>query len=119
MQKYKRLLDKVTNKIDKWHDGKKNGEQFVKDDDFIEVERSPTHFSSTSDEDGVDNEEIQAFEYKSIMDSPMGMKMKFKTATSDQVSPSLRLRPPPDFKLNIMDTVAKKKTDNYDYDQEI
>jgi len=53
------------------------------------------------------------------MDSPMGMKMKFKTATSDQVSPSLRLRPPPDFKLNIMDTVAKKKTDNYDYDQEI
>ena len=93
MQKYKRLLDKVTNKIDKWHDAKKDGEQFEKDDEFIEVERSPTHFSSISDEGGVDNDEIEAFEYKSIMDSPMGMKMQFKTATSDQLTPNLRMRP--------------------------
>lgn len=55
MVKYKRLLDKVSRKIDQWHDEKKNQnkEKFIKDDDYIEADGSPTHFSSSDDEGGL------------------------------------------------------------------
>lgn len=66
MQNYKRLLDKVTKKIDKWHDEKdgRDLEKFEKDSEYIEVEGSPAHFSS-SDDGSVE-------EGKNLFDSPGG-----------------------------------------------
>ena len=47
------VLHYPSRKIEKWHENKikANGEQFERDDDFIETEKSPTNFSS-SDEGG-------------------------------------------------------------------
>lgn len=57
MEEYKRLLDRVTDKIDIWHQSvidRKKG-RFQRDEDFIEIEASPTKFhsncSSSSDDD--------------------------------------------------------------------
>jgi hypothetical protein len=57
MEEYKRLLDRVTDKIDVWHQSiidRKKG-KFERDEDFIEIEASPTKFhsncSSSSDDD--------------------------------------------------------------------
>ena len=104
MQKYKRLLDKVTKKIDKWHDEKdgRNIEKFEKDSDYIEAERSPGNFSS-SDEGGLE-------EGKNQFESPGGnIKAQFRTAASEHGSPAnLRIKPSSGFKLSIMDTVPVK-----------
>ena len=110
MQNYKRLvwfdmnltlqLDKVTQKIEKWHENKikANGEQFERDDDFIETEKSPTNFSS-SDEGG--GEEFQTYE-----NSPM--QRKYKTAVSEQTSPNLRqVKAQGTFKLSLFDAAAQ------------
>lgn len=57
MTEYKRLLDRVTNKIDIWHKSiteKKKG-KFKHDEDFIDLQPSPTKFhskcSSSSDDE--------------------------------------------------------------------
>jgi hypothetical protein len=44
-------LDKVTKKIDGWHAEKcdKGDEPFERDDEFVEVDGSPTHFSSSDE----------------------------------------------------------------------
>jgi hypothetical protein len=45
----------VAKKIDRWHDAKsKNPEQFERDEEYIELDHSPTNFSSSGDEGGVD-----------------------------------------------------------------
>ncbi len=36
LSKYKRLLKKVTKKIDKWHEDQKNAIMFERDEDYIE-----------------------------------------------------------------------------------
>lgn len=43
MANYKRLLDKVTKKIDQWHDEKVRlgKQQFERDDEYIEIDGSP------------------------------------------------------------------------------
>lgn len=79
MQKYKRLLDKVTKKIDKWHDEKnlRDQEKFELDDEFIEVEGSPMNFSSSDDVGFIEDK-------NPLIESPMGnMKIQFKTAGSE------------------------------------
>jgi hypothetical protein len=50
LSNYKRLLDKVSNKIEKWHHDHKHRNKvlFTKDDEYIEDEKSPMTFSSSS-----------------------------------------------------------------------
>jgi hypothetical protein len=103
MQKYKRLLDKVTKEIDKWHHDKKGRdlEKFERDDEYIEHEGSPVNF--TSSDEGYNEES------KNILDSPANLKIQFKTAFSDHGSPpNLRVKPQPGFKLSVMETVPSK-----------
>lgn len=54
-QDYKKLLKKVTFKIDKWYEKRQsggiNGEKFLKDEDFVELDQSPDKFESSSEED--------------------------------------------------------------------
>ena len=52
LSNYKRLLDKVSSKIDKWHldQNHHNKVQFTKDDEYVEDEKSPTNFSTSSSE---------------------------------------------------------------------
>lgn len=47
MTKYKRLLDKVSNKIDIWHHNSVK-QTFEQDEDYIELDKSPTRFDSSS-----------------------------------------------------------------------
>ena len=53
-QDYKQLLKKVTFKIEKWYEkrrsGGQNGEKFLKDEDFVELDESPDKFESSSEE---------------------------------------------------------------------
>ncbi len=47
-------LDKVAKKIDRWHESKsKNPDKFENDEEYVELDHSPTNFSS-SDEEGYD-----------------------------------------------------------------
>jgi len=61
---YKELLKKVTGKIEKWHDKRNqdglNGEKFLKDEDYVELDESPSKFdtcSENSDDDAAPSEE--------------------------------------------------------------
>ena len=53
-QDYKQLLKKVTFKIEKWYEkrqsGALNGEKFLKDEDFVELDNSPDRFEDSSEE---------------------------------------------------------------------
>ena len=66
-QDYKKLLIKVSNKIDKWHvDVGQNvdvKEHFAHDADFIERDNSPTKFDTTSSEGGESQEEDKDTEF--------------------------------------------------------
>jgi len=55
---YKRLLDKVSSKIDKWYSEVQTQKVgvFRRDDEFIEIEHSPTKFDTDSEEDSPDEE---------------------------------------------------------------
>lgn len=48
-------MNKVTKKIERWHDEKSKQfkEQFENDEEFIEHEQSPTNFETSSDEEDV------------------------------------------------------------------
>jgi len=54
-QNYKKLLSKVTTKIEKWYDnrdiGSLNGEKFLKDEDYVELDHSPDKFESSGEEE--------------------------------------------------------------------
>lgn len=54
-QEYKTLLNKVSRKIDKWHErtsvpDMKKG-TFENDGDYVEIDNSPSKFESSSDEE--------------------------------------------------------------------
>ena len=69
---YKNLLNKVSNKIEEWHDKRQCkleqlNERFVKDEDYVELDASPTKFdSSDNDEDNY------TLDFNSIQDSNGG-----------------------------------------------
>jgi hypothetical protein len=47
-------LDKVSLKIDKWHIKNQNNKEellFSKDEEYVELDRSPTNFETSSEED--------------------------------------------------------------------
>ena len=53
---YKNLLKKVSNKIEEWHDKRQckleqRNERFVKDEDYVELDASPTKFDSSENDD--------------------------------------------------------------------
>ena len=55
-QDYKRLLQRVTNKIEKWYDKRQGdsellNEKFSRDEDYVELDQSPSHFDSTDEEE--------------------------------------------------------------------
>ena len=54
-QEYKNLLSRVTRKIEKWHSkfGSKemHKEFFARDEEFIELDNSPTKFETSSEEE--------------------------------------------------------------------
>ena len=57
-QDYKRLLQRVTNKIDKWYDKRQGdselqNEKFSRDEDYVELDQSPSHFDSTDEENTI------------------------------------------------------------------
>ena len=56
LSNYKRLLDKVSSKIERWHRGlaHQNRVLFTKDDEYVEDEKSPTSFSTSSSESDVE-----------------------------------------------------------------
>ena len=57
---YWRLLDKVSRKIDKWYEEtqmEKNQESFKRDEEFVELDHSPTHFDSLSSREDEEKEE--------------------------------------------------------------
>jgi hypothetical protein len=57
---YKRLLQKVTNKIERWHEKTEitgNKEHFEKDEEYIELDCSPTKFDTSSEEEEGDSED--------------------------------------------------------------
>ena len=47
-QAYKTLLKKVSRKIDQWHGAEEIQEKFYNDGDYVELDRSPTKFESSS-----------------------------------------------------------------------
>ena len=55
---YKQVLEKVTAKIEKWHDKRKlaglNGEKFLKDEDYVELDESPSKFDTCSESSDID-----------------------------------------------------------------
>ena len=53
-------MDKVSQKIDKWHEekGLMNKESFKKDEEYVEMDRSPTRFSSVSSSSGHEDEQF-------------------------------------------------------------
>jgi hypothetical protein len=53
MRKYRKLLNKVVTKIDRWHHKvtEKRKGRFERDEDFIESSPSPSRFSSSSSEE--------------------------------------------------------------------
>lgn len=69
MKKYKTLLNKVSKKIDKWHEKNQrmvaiedpaqlSHRKFSRDEDYIEIDHSPTNFESSSS-DNEDDEETK------------------------------------------------------------
>ena len=51
---YKKRLNKVANKIDKWYDKRQCDselyQRFSKDEDYVEIDESPSKFESTDEE---------------------------------------------------------------------
>ena len=50
-------MDKVSKKIDRWHDEKQDNKEdniFERDEEYMEQDRSPTNFDSSSDDDDFD-----------------------------------------------------------------
>lgn len=67
MANYKRLLNRVTKKIEKWHDQKsKLKECFENDEEYIEHEKSPTRFDSSEDENKEESISLENLNKKHI-----------------------------------------------------
>ena len=60
MEQYKRLLDKVSSKINKWHKGKylNHKSTFEFDEEYFEGEASPTRFSNENSDNEISFENV-------------------------------------------------------------
>ena len=78
---YKKLLSKVSNKIDKWYEKRQEdqncmNERFSRDEDYVELAESPSKFDSSDDDqsievqqkDGTDESKVQETETEVDLD---------------------------------------------------
>lgn len=96
-------LDKVTKKIDRWHDQKsKSKECFEKDEEYVELDRSPTNFESSDDEE-IDQISLDSLDKKHI--TSKGLESRI-TDNSSNISSKRRgaKSNPNSFKLSLMET---------------
>ena len=98
-QEYKKLLSKVANKIDKWHEKRQGdselNEKFSRDEDFIELEQSPSKFESTDEEQEDMNSIEQNDQENSYSETTGQFKMRLLTTSkqrSEEPSKTSKLR---------------------------
>jgi len=105
LAKYKRLLNRVTKKIDKWHEEKsKLKECFQRDEEYIEHEQSPTQFDSSSEEEGIILESLgkRHINVGSDLDKSEGNSR----ASSYRKPRATAKTNPPSFKLSLLEAKA-------------